>query len=242
MIVWQYNVLRLWFIAFASLVALTGPSLHAQSSLFSIPTTDVVDEKGAYLEFDFVSHLESHRNGGFQAYTGKSVFGVHSGLEAGVNVTFADSLEPNQPIEVQPNLKWRFYDDEKSGLAAAAGGILFTPVNHRSGADSLGLIYTVLSKQVSHLHAARLTGGTYCQVGQESGSGSVCGAIAGYEQPLSHRVTFIVDWISGNNRFGYASPGLAFSITKKSTLNIAYNIGNEGRKNNSLYVTYGYLF
>ena len=48
----------------------------AQSTIFNIPSTDVVPKKGVYLEFDFLSHFESHSDGGFQVYAPRAVFGV----------------------------------------------------------------------------------------------------------------------------------------------------------------------
>src|SRR5918911_4099027 len=68
---------------------------RAQSTLFNIPSTDVVAEKKTYLEFDFVSHLESHRDGGFQAYVPRAVFGAGKHLEVGTNVAFLDAEAPD---------------------------------------------------------------------------------------------------------------------------------------------------
>src|SRR5438270_8287113 len=84
----------------------------AQSTLFNIPSTDTVAKKKTYLEFDFISHLESHRQGGFQTYVPRLVYGVGRNVEVGANVAFTDALAPNQPIEVQPNIKFKFYDNE----------------------------------------------------------------------------------------------------------------------------------
>src|SRR5437764_1681079 len=83
----------------------------AQSTLFNIPSTDTVAQKKTYLEFDFVSHLESHRNGGFQTYVPRLVYGVGKNTEVGANITFTDALAPAQPIEIQPNIKFKFYDN-----------------------------------------------------------------------------------------------------------------------------------
>src|SRR5689334_676044 len=60
----------------------------AQSSLFSIPTTDVVPVKSTYLESDFVAHLDSYKNGGVQTYVVKSIYGLRRRVEIGSNVTF----------------------------------------------------------------------------------------------------------------------------------------------------------
>jgi len=81
----------------------------AQSTLFNVPSTDVVSKKKVYLEFDFLSHFESHGDGGFQIYAPRAVFGIGKGVEVGVNVTAVDAFTPDQPIYVSPNVKWQFY-------------------------------------------------------------------------------------------------------------------------------------
>src|SRR5690349_1641064 len=45
----------------------------AQSTIFNIPSTDAVAKNKVYFEFDFISHLESHDNGGFQTYVPRAV-------------------------------------------------------------------------------------------------------------------------------------------------------------------------
>ena len=108
-----------------TLIALAIPkNASAQSTLFNIPSTDVVAKKKVYLEFDFISHLESHRNGGFQAYVPRAVVGVGKRTEIGLNAAFLDALAPDQPVELQPNVKHQFYQNEGNGVTVAAGGIL----------------------------------------------------------------------------------------------------------------------
>jgi hypothetical protein len=220
---------------------LDGRPARAQSTLFNIPSTDVVAEKHVYLEFDFISHLESHADGGFQAYVPRAVFGVGKNLEVGTNVAFLDAAAPDQTVELQPNVKYRFYNNEENGVAASAGGILYTPIANRAGADTFGLLYTVVSKKVKGTYGPRITGGGYGLVGRANGNGNEGGAILGYEQPLHSKVSFVADWLSGKNRFGYATPGLSFTLPRGS-LYTGYSIGNFGRKNNALFVYYGITF
>ena len=66
--------------------------------------------------------------------------------------------------------------------------------------------------------------------------------MVGYEQPLSGRASFVADWFSGHNGFGYVTPGFSFALPHNGLLNIGYSIGNEGRKNNALFVYYGVTF
>jgi hypothetical protein len=222
----------------------------AQSTLFNIPSTDVVAKGKSYLEFDFISHFESHEKGGFQTYVPRAVFGLGKGVEIGANITFTDAFAPDQPVEFQPNIKWQAYANEKNGVTVSTGVIGYIPVANTTGTDTFALIYSNVSKKISGKFGPRLTGGAYGLVGRDSGSiredgtiiGVKAGAIVGYEQPLHPKVSFVADWFSGANRFGYVTPGLAFTLPKNSLLYAGYSIGNEGRKNNALFVYYGITF
>ena len=131
---------------------------------------------------------------------------------------------------------------KKYGAAAAAGGILFTPIANRTATDTFGLLYTTVSKKFKGEYGPRLTGGGYGLVGRANGNGSEGGAIVGYEQPLLPRVNFVADWLSGKNRFGYLTPGFSITVTKSSAFYAGYSIGNFGRKNNALFLYYGITF
>lgn len=223
-------------------VLLQSQAAVAQSTLFNIPSTDVVPEKKVYLEFDFLSHLTSHENGGFQIYAPRAVFGVAKKIEVGVNVSAVDSLTPDNPVYISPNVKWQAYSNEKNGVAVALGGLLYTPIVHRSGADTYGFLYSVASKKFKGNYGPRLTGGGYGLPGLRDGSGTKGGAIVGYEQPVSKKVTFLADWFSGKNGFGYVTPGFSFALPKNGLLNVGYSMGNQGRGNNALFVYYGITF
>ena len=224
-------------------VATFAPTIvKAQSTLFNIPSTDVVAPKKVYTEFDFLSHFESHADGGFQGYVPRVVVGVGKKLEVGANVVFLDAEDPDQPVELQPNIKWQFYSNETNGVAMAGGAMLYTPIAHRSGVDTFGMLYTTVSKKFQGNHGPRLTGGGYGLVGRADGNGTEAGGIVGYEQPLSSRVSFVADWLSGKNRFGYVTPGFSVAVSKSSALYAGYSIGNFGRKNNALFVYYGITF
>jgi hypothetical protein len=108
--------------------------------------------------------------------------------------------------------------------------------------DTFGLLYSVVSKKWKGNYGPRLTGGGYGLVARAGGNGTNGGAIAGYEQPLAKRVSFVMDWLSGKNRFGYVTPGFSFTVSKTSALYAGYSIGNSGRKNNALFIYYGITF
>src|SRR5262245_52874532 len=98
-----------------ALFAVVCSPATAQSTIFNIPSTDVLAKGKRYVEFDFVSHLESHEDGGFQSYIPRAVFGLGRGVEVGFNLSFTDSATPSNPVELQPNLKYQFYNNEDKG-------------------------------------------------------------------------------------------------------------------------------
>src|SRR6266850_6902527 len=152
------------------LALLCSNTAVAQSTLFNIPSTDVVSKKKVYLEFDFLSHFAKHADGGFQIYAPRTVFGVGKKIELGVNVSAVDAFAPNQPVYISPNAKWQFYNNESKGVAIAAGGLLYTPIAHRAGADTYGFLYSVVSKKVKADYGPRFTGGAYGLPGWRTGN------------------------------------------------------------------------
>jgi hypothetical protein len=218
-----------------------GQEANAQSSLFNIPTTDVLRAEDLYLEADFDSHFARYENGGYQSYGVMGVYGLRKNIEVGVNAYFTRDAS-GVAAELQPNAKWQFYSNEDNGIAAAAGTILYIPLNKRAGTDTFGSVYATVSKQFDGKHGPRFTGGGYTLIGRDSGTGSQQGALLAYEQPIVNRVTFIADWNTGKNRFGYAATGVGITLSKRSYLYTAYYFGNEGRGNNSFGIYYGYTF
>ena len=227
------------FLAFLFTIGITPAS--SQTSLFSIPTTDVAEKGRGYIEADFDAHFGGRESDKFRSYGFLAVYGIHKDLEVGLNGYFVRIDRSYQPVELQPNLKWQVYQNEKLGLAVAAGAIAYFPLSKRAGTDAVATVYTVASKQFKGNFGPRFTGGGYAIAGRAN-DGSRYGGLVGVEQPIHRRVTFIADWNTGKNRFGYAAAGFGFALSKKSSLYAAYYFGNEGRGNNSLGIYYGYTF
>ena len=69
----------------------------------------------------------------------------------------------------------------------------------------------------------------------------------GLEQPLNGKVSFVADWLSGKNFWGYFTPGVSVTLPHNGLLNIGYSIGNDSftnndAKNRALFVYYGITF
>jgi hypothetical protein len=127
---------------------------YAQSTIFNIPTTDTVAPRNAYFEFDYLPQVPTTEGiAQTQIFTPRIVTGIANNLEAGAN--FANYRYGSGPTSrsstfsyFQPNIKYKFAANDNEGLAAAAGLIWYTPINHRDGADSYGLVYANFSKKV----------------------------------------------------------------------------------------------
>jgi len=256
----SFKVLSGLFVAL--LLLATAQTAMAQSTIFNIPTTDTVDKGKGYFEFDFLPQMPGTDSTRIYTYNPRIVVGVAKNVEAGLNFpTFHTSGLPSGSNSnfgyIQPNIKWKYYANDDAGVAVAAGIVWQTPLNQRSGQDSFGYIYTEVSKKVkSGMHGPRLHAGPYGVLGANvndptkpiSFSGPRAGAILGYEQPVQGRLSFVADWFSGKNNFGYFTPGVSISTPGNGLINVGYSLGNNSYENSNaarnryLFVYYGVTF
>ena len=90
---------------------------------------------------------------------------------------------------------------------------------------------------------ARVTGGVWSSISY--GSDNTAGVLLGYEQPITPKVSFVADWLSGKNFWGYFTPGISATLPHNGLLNIGYSIGNDsydGNKDRLLFIYYGITF
>jgi hypothetical protein len=230
-------VFCLWLVTLAA----ATQTARAQSSVLNVPSTDVVPRGSLYAEADYIAHPAPYEKGGFHFFGPSLIYGVRKNFEVGVNAYFTKSSGADA-AELQPNAKWQFYADERRGIAAAAGGILFVPPGPRGGANTNAMLYATLSKQLKSRFGPRLTSGAYGFVGRIREGETRGGILLGYEQPVHRRLTLVSDWSSGTNSYGYASAGFGLTLTRKSLVYAGYSFGNTGRANNWLGVFYGHTF
>jgi hypothetical protein len=214
----------------------------AQSTVFNAPSTDTQSEKKLLIETDFIAHFDKFEKGGFQSFGYRTVYGVRKNLEIGVNFFYARTGERRGPKELQPNFKYKFYENEKYGIAASGGVQFFIPLNRSAGSKASSLFYSNLSKVIKKTGETRVTGGLYAVAGGDSDFGTKRGVIAALEQPVFGKLSLTADWFSGKNRVGYASAGILLALTKRQYLQIGYSFGNSGRANNSLGAFYGFTY
>jgi hypothetical protein len=248
------NNIRLAQLLILIMISFCGHAM-AQSTLFNIPTTDTVAKGKAYAEFDFVPQIPAFNDSRIYFFNPRLVVGAPRNFELGVNFPIYNTQSSGDSATsgyIQPNAKWKFYDNEKAGVALAVGGVLNTPLNHRDGQDSWGYIYGLVSKKVkTGDYGPRFHGGAYGVISNDHCTGfcgTRAGAILGYEQPLSKKISFVADWFSQKNYLGYFTPGVSIALPKNGLLNVGYMIGNDSWENSNairnryLMVYYGVTF
>ena len=223
------------------LFACAAQTARAQTSIFNVPTTDVLPPEKLYIEADYISKPVSYEKGGFRYFGPTIIYGLRKNVEVGINFFYTTSAEPDA-AELQPNVKWQFYNNEDKGLEAAAGGIMIIPLKNRETTHTKALLYANFSKRFKGNYGPRFTTGAYTFVGRMDEGETRRGIILGYEQPLSSKVTFVTDWYSGYNVFGYAGAGLGVELPRDSYLFAGYSFGNRGRGNNWLGIFLGRTF
>lgn len=232
----------------------------AQSTIFNIPTTDTLNQGKAYAEFDFMPQVPAAGSSRTYMYNPRVVIGAPGDLEFGVNLPIYNVRAAGNSVSngyIQPNAKWKFYENEEAGVALAVGGLLNTPLNNRSGQDSWGLLYGLVSKKVkTGDYGPRFHAGPYgiVSANQDPDKGPVsflgprAGVILGYEQPIHKRISIVADWYSGKNGYGYLTPGISITLPGSGLLNGGYSVGNDSwadgnaTKNRYLFLYYGVTF
>jgi len=234
---------------------LTAQSAMAQSTIFNIPSTDTVDKGKVYFEFDFLPQAPGPEIGAtIILYNPRVVVGLPGNAEVGVNFPIYH-VDPINSAYIQPNIKWKFYKDDDTAVAATVGGVLNSPLNYREGQATWGYVYANVSKKFKGAKDARLTVGPYGVFanadpisGPVSFLGTRGGVLIGYEQPLGGPVSFVADWFSSKNSLGYFTPGVSIALPHSGLLNIGYSIGNDSwedsnaTKNRYVFVYYGVTF
>jgi hypothetical protein len=248
----------------ALLLVVSAQTAMAQSTIFNIPTTDTVAKGKGYFEFDWLMQAPGFDGTRTHVYNPRLVVGVSDKLEVGANFLTAHMThgahycgESSTCGYFQPNLKFKYFNNDDAGVALAAGILWNTPINQRAGQDSWGILYTNLSKKVkSGNYGPRFHAGPYGVLGanQDATAGPVsfggprAGVILGYEQPIHAKASIVADWFSGKNGLGYFTPGVSFTLPASGLLNIGYAVGNNSwedsnaAKNRYFFAYYGVTF
>ena len=216
-------------------------AVFPQQTIFNVPTTDVLERGKVYVEIDTSfkpNNQEALRK--FSSFVPRVVVGAGNNVEIGLNVI--GNIQPgDDTTTLVPTVKWRFYQNERQGLALIAGNNFFIPVRNRTykfGTYS----YLAGSKTIKK---TRLTAGGYVSSKNIFAPNAVrAGGQFGFEQTLNNKFALAADWITGRHSNGYFTPGIIYKPHPKITTYWSYSIGNAdaARGNHFFLFELGYNF
>jgi hypothetical protein len=214
---------------------------HAQQTIFNVPSTDVLDKGKVYAELDAsVKPTDGSLVPKFSSFVPRVVVGAGSRIEVGLNVTGNIQPGPDSTTLV-PTIKWKPYQGENNGWAFVVGDNLFIPVRNRAY-NAGNYVYAEMSKTFKS--GTRITFGGYDFTANVVSAANRAGGQFGFEQPLTKKVTFAADWLTGKHSAGFFTPGIVFKVGPKVTGYAGYSIGNTNASNGNHFflLEVGYNF
>ena len=218
---------------------LAAPRTDAQQTIFSIPSSDVLDRGEVSVEFAAAFKANNERTlRKFSSFVPRLIVGLGKNVELGFAFTGNIQPGPDAPT-LGTGIKWKFY--EKQGFSFFAGANFYIPIKHR--AYKAGTVsYVGISKSIGR---ARFTGGGFVSTRNVFAPNATrSGGIFGFEYTVNKKVGFAADWINGRHAFGYLTTGLIYKPHSKVSTNFAYAIGNNNaiRGNHYFIVEMAYNF
>jgi len=196
---------------------------RSQQTIFNVPTTDVLERGGVYVELDAAfKPVNRQALSKFSSFVPRVVVGVGGDVEVGLNVV--GNVQPGaDTTTLVPTVKWRFYRNPKYKTDLIAGTNLYVPVRRRS--YDLGTYsYVAGSKSIGK---ARLTAGAFVASKNVFAANAVrAGGQFGFEYSLNGKVSLAADWMTGRHSNGYFTPGVIYKPHPRVTTYWSYAIGN----------------
>lgn len=228
-------------VACCALVCGVFSGVHAQQTIFNVPSTDVLDRGKVYAELDVsFKPSDSVAVNKFSSFVPRVVVGAGSNVEIGLNLI--GNIQPGaDSTTLVPAIKWKPYQGKTNGIAIVVGDHLFLPVRNR-GYNAGNYVYAEISKTFKG--GTRVTAGGYDFTRNVVAAANRAGGQFGFEQPLHKKVTFAADWFTGKHGAGYFTPGLVLKLSPKVTGYAGYSIGNQNPSNGNHFflLELGYNF
>lgn len=188
---------------------------YAQQTIFNVPSADLT-EKGMI----FFQHQSSFSNK-FAGFDNNFVLGV--GKNSELDITLFDVGTKNIQNEVLAlGFKSVIPLIERNQTKLTFGHLI--PISLRGNGVG-GYTYSHLSTVLPKINT-RLTSGIAIGTTTLFDRDFIC-YIAGVEQPITKRFSFVMDWYSGKHSNGFLIPGFYYSFTPKTILSFGFRIRNK---------------
>jgi len=231
------RVHRSVFFLSVAFVSISLPRIaSAQSSL-----TDELTEKGKVdVSFDFLGSVARRQAGGFEWYLPGVTFGLKKDLEVGGAVSTMVPPTADEPREFVPHARWQFLETSH-GQVAIIGAALHAPLSNRDEAENYGLANVVVRQTIGAREATTISAGVYALIGHRRFDDTKRGVVLALDRTVSERWSYSIEWISGNNWYGYLSPSVTFT-SGSQWISAGYCVGNQITANHGPCVSAGRTF
>ncbi len=216
--------------------------VHAQQTVFNVPTTDVLDKGKVYFELDISAKPnDSDALNKFSSFVPRVVVGAGNRVEVGLNIL--GNVQPGpDSTTLAPAVKWKIYDGGKNGWAIAVGDNVFIPVRNKSY-DVGTYAYTMVQKTFKTKTRVGF-GGYFYSKNVVAPNANRAGGQFTFEQPVTDKFGLGADWFTGKHANGLFTSGGYYKLTKKLTGYAAYSVANANASKGShfFYFEVGYNF
>ena len=206
------------------LLTLCKENTFAQQTIFNVPSADVT-EKGMI----FVQH-ESQFSGDFGLFTNYGAVGIGKNTEIDLTLFGVGTKKVRNEV-LGIGFKTSLPIHEKSETKFTFGHIV--PVSLRGNGVG-GYSYSHLSTRLPKIKT-RITSGVLVGTTTLFGRDFLC-YIGGLEQPVTKRLSLVMDWHSGKHAYGFLISGFSYAFNHNLTLWAGYQIPNNRANGNNGFV------
>ncbi len=196
----------------------------AQQTIFNVPSADIT-EKGKI----FVQH-ESQFSDDFGLFTNYGAYGIGKYTELDLTLFGVSTNNINNEV-LGLGFKTTLPLHEKTETKLTFGSLI--PISLRGNGVG-GYTYSHLSTRLPKLQT-RITSGVFIGTNILFGRDVICN-ISGIEQPVTKKLSIIMDWYSGKHANGFLIPGVSYAFNPALVLYAGYQIANNRSNGNNGFV------
>jgi hypothetical protein len=221
-----------------SLSVVGAPIASAQQTIFNVPSSEVAERGRTFIEL-----TSSFRPFGthYSTFLPRVIVGVGRGVELGAGVFDTEGRTFGETTALELSAKWRFFNSEETGTQLAVTTRVNVPLRGQPEKGSF-LTFAGLHQLIKPTRT-RISGGVFNGTPRSLRPENLTGGWASIEQPIHRGLSFVADWMSGNHRLGFFTPGLSFK-SSHHYFRAGYQIGNGSIDSglNGFVVRYGVWF
>lgn len=190
----------------------------AQQTIFNVPSADITDKGKIFLQH------ESQFSNKFGLFTNYSAIGIRKNTELNLTLFGVGTNNVNNEV-LGIGFKTTLPIHKKNETKITFGNLI--PISLR-GKGVGGYTYSHLSTRIPKLKT-RLTSGIFIGTTTLFDRDFIC-YIGGLEQPITKKLSLIMDYYSGKHSSGFFIPGFSYVLNPDLTIYSGYQIRNN--KNN----------